>query len=581
MIETILTQEKELGKIQDPSTRQMAQIFLRAHIIAQYSFDPKNILTLLEGNLPPISGLLGEMFNLHLLRCLKFFLEDPEFQRLSERLMMDSKKIGIEFRKALLIPLRQSVGSCFATAFLINLQNKDLHYLAKDLYQTFVKKKMSRIISGEEIKIPFCPKTGITEVQSIPIASPMMKSYEYTVASLADIEIGFSKWNFHEALGLDFQANGGLGKVIYDLVDEKLNQANRKIDELNREIDLIERDLDFDDASFRAASSIDRMNSIKRSAKGKHLHLNRMYDDVEDEGKVAENLSRLYKFFVEQYIALYPYYFQELYDPEMFSEGDIEEDRPAGFRLVYKHGRSDPRVWSYIYTDDEYIQALFDFITGTEQILLSLKREEGLEKDIETIISELLLAIRTPEFITDQKMRIAQMHKKHLKEENNISPYAYIAGGNLKSLIKTYSGIETDIRSEKLKCETPLDLCFSIIEFMKDATGLDFEAFEKDPFKGILICNDTHAFNLLPGQPALKKAWMNSGNTYSYIRDVLMKETDPIVFADSNWSANFLAFRPNSDHTDFDLHLFDGINSIEFTKWSSMFKKDAYWEIYL
>ena len=435
---------------------------------------------------------------------------------------------------------------------------------------------MSRIINGDEIKIPLCPKIG----KAIN-CSPLMKSYEFTAASLADVQVGFSKWNFHEALGLNHDAEGGLGKIIYNLVDMRLKDANEKIEEMNRDIEDVEKSLDMDDANFRSSTSMDRMNSIKRGAQGKKVHLNRMYGEVDDEAKSTQHLSTLYKFFVEQYIALFPHYFQELYDPEMFGEGDIEEDRPSGFRLVYKHGRSDPKAWTYITSDKEYIQSLFDFITTTEPILTSLKREEGLERDIESIITELLLAIETPDFLNEQQERIAQMHKKHLKEENNISPYAYLAGGNLKSMIQTFYLSNEEVRAEKIRCQDPLDLCNSIIEFMKDVKNLDVEPFEKDPFATLLICNDTHAFNLLPGQAVLKKAWMHSGNTYTYIRDVLLKEKTPIIFADTNWRAQFLAFVPKDDETGFELVLFNGFEAHPFNKWDDMFFEDAHWEIYL
>lgn len=578
MIETIIAQEKELGKIRDYSDRILAQIALRAHLVAEFSSDSKNSLFLLETQFPPIEGLLGASFNAHLKKCLSFFVDDEIFLSLAARLKSSQL---IEFKKALMIPLRQSVGSCFASALLIHLQNTDLAALAQDLFQAFLKKRVTRIIEGIEYKAPLSPKLGRIEAEKAMIASPLMKSYEYAVASFADVEIGFSKWNFHEALGLNHEADGGLGKVIYTIVEEKLSKINAEIKELSEEMNRLEDSLDIDDAAFRRSYSIERMNQIKSAAKAKHMHLYRMDNEISDQSKQAKNLSTLYKFFVEQYGALFPHYFQELYDPEMFSEGVIEEDRPAGFRLVYKHGRSDPKVWTYITDDKEYIQSLFDFITITEPILMSLKRDEGLEKEIETIISEILLAIQTPEFLKEQQKRIGKMHKKILKEEKNISPYAYIAGGSLRSLIKSFFVMADQPRCEKISAVSKMDLCFSLIEFLKDVKNHDVEPYQSDPFRPLLICNDTHAFNLLPGQEVLKKAWMHSGNTYSYIRDVLMQSKEPIVFADTNWATNFLAFVPNAEQTEFDLVLTDGVKMTPFMLWDSMFVKEATWEVYL
>ncbi len=582
MIDNILTQEKELCKIRDPSIRQMAQICLRSRLIATYSLEDTAIKKILENPPPTIPGLLGEAFQIHLVRVLRFFLEHKEFRALCTRLnpLGQNQNSLIAFKEALLIPLRQSVGSCFATAFLIHLQRTDLFTLADDLYKTFTKKRLTRLIDDQEVKIPLCPKTGVIKALNVTIASSLMKSYEFTVASLADSRTIFSKWNFHVALGLDNEASGGLGKIIYTVIQEQMEEGVKLMEEYKGDIDQLEQSLDFDDASFKMAHTYEQMDSIKRSAKMKSYFLNVKIDEYESVGKNNSKLAALYKFFVEQYLLLFPHYFQELYDPEMFSEGDIKEDRPAGFRLVYKHGRTDSRVWTYIHTDKEYLGAIRDFLTITEPILISLKREDGLEKEIETIISEMLLFIDRKEFMEEQRIRIENMHKTHLKEEKNSSPYAYIAGGNLESLINFYLSKMQPVKKEFIKAESVMGLCHSLIEFMKDGYHADIERLLKDPFQGILISNETHAFNFLPGQAIFKRAWLDTGNTYTYIRDHLLQSNLPIIFADTNWEGKFLAFLPNSDRDDFVLVLYDGFEIFEFLNWNGEFKEGALWTLY-
>ncbi len=578
MIETIVTQEKKLCKIRDSSDRIMAKIYLRASLIAKYSIDEKALKKLIAFPPPAIEGLLGEAFQAHLSRCLLFFLENNEFKRLCAQSIKSDGAL-IDFKIALLVPLRQTIGSCFATAFLIHLQKADLLTLANDLLKTALRGVLTRVIDQKEVRIPLCPKTGEVEKDGIAVLSPLMKSYEYTVAALADVQIGFSRWNFYTALGLDHEASGGLGKVIYTIIQKMMDAIEEDRKDLITDIEHLEQSLDFDDASFKAASSIDRMNSIKQSAKMKQMYLGRKIDDYEDEGKRAEKLSLLYKFFVDQYLELFPHYFQELYDPEMFAEGDIMEDRPAGFALVYKHGRSDPKVWTYIHTDEEYISSVREFIVLTENILISLKRSDGLEKVIETIVSEVLLSIDTKEFIEEQKTRIGAMHELHLLEKGNTSPYAYIAGGNVISLIKSYFSSTNSIETAKISAASPKDLCYYLIEFMKDAKNIDITDFDKDPFKGFIIYNETHAFNFLPGMKRFKDAWMDSGNTYSYIRDYFPID-EPIVFADTNWGGKFLAFKMDQDG-EICLVLFDGILTTPFPNWDLFFKTGKHWDICL
>ena len=578
MIEAILTQEKELCKIRDTSDRIMAKIYARASLIARCSNDVKALEKLLLALPPPIEGILGAAFQVHLSKCLLFFLENEEFKRLCNQLIK-SNEVLIDFKIALLVPIRQTIGSCFATAFLIHLQKTDLLTLVNDLFKTSFRGVLTRIIDQKEVRIPLCPKTGQIAVNGVPILSPQMKSYEYTVAALADVQIGFSRWNFYTALGLDHGYSGGLGKIIYTIIQKMMDAIQEDRKDLITDINLLEESLDFDDAAFKAAGSIDRMDSIKRSAKMKQMYLGRKIDDYEDEGKRAEQLSSLYIFFVDQYLELFPHYFQELYDPEIFAEGNIMEDRPAGFRLVYKHGRSDPKVWTYIHTDAEYISSVREFIVLTENILISLKKSSGLEKVIETIVSEILLAIDKKEFIEEQKARIGAMHESHLSEKGNTSPYAYIAGGNVLGLIGAYYSSTTPIATEKISAISPKDLCYSLIEFMKDAKNIDITDFDKDPFKGFIICNQTHAFNFLPGMKGFKEAWLDSGNTYSYIRDHFATN-EPIVFADTNWGGKFLAFMVDQN-AEINLVLTDGITVFPFSYWDHFFKPEEYWEICL
>ncbi|MCH9618451.1 MAG: hypothetical protein SP4CHLAM5_05810 [Chlamydiia bacterium] len=573
MIETILRPEAELCKMKDPSRRQAALIYSRATQIAKYSEDERCLQILIANPLAPIPGFLGHLFANHLDRCLHFFLKSKEFQNMCKRL---PGSLVPSYKEALLIPLRQSVGSCFATAFLMHLQKTDLLALAKDLFSAINRGGISRVIDGAEIKIPLCPKTG-----NIEYCSALMKSYEYTVAGLADEQVGFSRWNFQIALGLDYKMDHGLGKVIYSVLEEILEECKGKMDGLLQDIEDLERGLDMDDASFRSASTIDRMDSIKRAAKFKNMHLSRIIDDYQREEGRASKLSTLYKFFVEQYILLFPHYFQELYDPLMFSEGDIMEDRPAGFRLVYKHGRSNSKMWTYIHTDKEYIACLKDFITMTEPVLLNLKREEGIDKEMEQIISEMLLKLDTHPFLKEQKNRIQLMHKEVLGEDQNLSPYAYISGGNLESLVNTYLMPINPIKKENVSAASPSDLCYRLIEWMKDTPISHVDAIDKDPFQGMLMTNDTHAFHFLPGFELFKGAWMDSGNTYTYIRDVLLQSKTPIPFADTNWGANFLAFLPVEGTSQLELVLYDGFTVTPFPMWNSYFVKGAIWNIYL
>ena len=115
----------------------------------------------------------------------------------------------------------------------------------------------------------------------------------------------------------------------------------------------------------------------------------------------ASHYSTLFSFLQEQYSAKCPEYFQEIYDAEM---QDVKtgpyEDSPAGFRLVYKHCRTDPSLWTMIYTSDQYIEALVSFFIATEHAIVQACEWEKGKEEIAFLTSHIIHHIRTHEFCT-------------------------------------------------------------------------------------------------------------------------------------------------------------------------------------
>lgn len=65
---------------------------------------------------------------------------------------------------ACLTPLRQNVGSCFATAPAILIQREQVSLLIDDLYQLLSTGKLKRTFGGVEYAVPMSPSTGIGDL---------------------------------------------------------------------------------------------------------------------------------------------------------------------------------------------------------------------------------------------------------------------------------------------------------------------------------------------------------------------------------------------------------------------------------
>ena len=84
----------------------------------------------------------------------------------------------------------------------------------------------------------------------------------------------------------------------------------------------------------------------------------------------ASKIAALNEFLITEYDKKFRDYFQEVYDAEIHDiSSNPFDDSPAGFRLIFKHGRSNPSMWTRISSVQEFVEALVSFFTITEQEL--------------------------------------------------------------------------------------------------------------------------------------------------------------------------------------------------------------------
>lgn len=482
---------------------------------------------------------------------------------------LEKRDISLSLLIALLAPLRQSVGSCFATAPLMIVQYEQPFFLFEELYNLVTRGFLKRVVDGKEVRIPMSIKTGMGELltpmsplgntdpslkealakKKLPDVNPgepiksyiervandyralqehfkaktqslILKCYEYTVASLSDWKTDFSNWNMYTSLGLDHNEPGGIGEGLYNFLERELGKVNEDISKLTEDVYRTEEQIRTLETHLRSATNPDQIRRLKGEiqAKAHHMYVSEdmHYHQIERSKKIAE----FYKFVVEQFMRLFPEYFQEVFDAEMVSsEGDLLEDRPAGFRLLYKHGRFDPTVWTMIYTEDEYTEMLSEFFKAIENILfMAIDWDEGKEL-IETMIDSLVHQVRDPVFMENAKQRMKMMHLQTLKEAAPRTPWAYESGGSVDTLLHGYFRMVNQPKKVEFKPEKPVDLLTQLIEWVKDAPYNQTSRFENDSSYGLLMTSPVHAFVFTPGLEEFAKTWGSSANTYTYVRD--------------------------------------------------------------
>lgn len=659
----------DVSIIQD-SLRLRAQ--RRARLLAEYLIDEEGELVLERLDL--LIAQLGAkkyinypqgysegVLNRHQLRVLERLRREPSFWKAmkrfqrplchaeAERLIRETmglsgKTILKDFhirRAALsscLMLLRQSVGSCFATAPAILIHEEQLENYLADLYELLMTGKLKRTFAGVEHTIPLSPSWGIgdlkkslflTEPNALIWASPgliaafeamgfinpqidmsqkielmrkyilpyleagkelsaeefiyhfllkqfglksselhaserkqhlveiskaastaaslrqreregrsafkaiadnaLLKAWEFTLASFSEIKMEFSGWNLYSSLGFDPQEKGGIGEVLYSYIDRSLQETNQKTQEYQREYELAFDQLKTTEALLRQASRESEVRALQAEYHSRNYHLQACLEMRDRTHAQASNYSAFFSALIKLYNAKFTEYFQEIYDAEMQDiKGESYDDSPAGFRLVYKHGRSDASLWTPIQNAQQWIDSLVDFFLAVEpQIASSFSGEEG--KEVSQITTEIVGHLRTHEFLETAMLRMAKAHninidKQSLKNLNKMEkkPWAYTSGGTMNILLKTYYKRENELTEESRWMDSESDLLIFIIDALKNLPPRITNKFLNTPNLGMLMHSPTHAFILHPGWDFLKEGWKDDGFTYTWVRDQLL-----------------------------------------------------------
>lgn len=355
----------------------------------------------------------------------------------------------------------------------------------------------------------------------------LLKTWEFTLASFSEVKMEFSRWNLYSSLGLAPHEPGGIGELIYNIIDEKIEEINPKIEEYQRQYEIAFDQVRGTEALLRRASS---ESEIRRLQAEYQARVHQMHSCLEMRDRVYAQGSRystLFSFLIKQYDQKFPEYFQEIYDAEMQDfQGDLYEDSPAGFRLVYKHGRSDPSLWTLIDNADQYIDALLDFFSATESQIAAACEWEGGEKEILVLTSAIIAHIQSEIFLETAMQRMAKVHRttpppSSLKTIRSLDkkPWAYISGGTLTTLLKTYFCRENELTLEEKWVENESELLIFLLDILKNLPPKISEPFLEDKRRGMLITSPSHAFVFLPGQDKMRQGWQENIFTYTWVRD--------------------------------------------------------------
>lgn len=358
----------------------------------------------------------------------------------------------------------------------------------------------------------------------------LLKTWEFTLASFAETKPNFTRWNLYSSLGLGFDQPGGIGQCIYNIVKKKLEESNEAVKNFQGDYEQAYNHIKYLEGRLRQASTEKEIEWLKVEYRMKVNEFHLLEEMRNGHHNRAKLVASLFETLIDLYDKKFPEYFQEVYDADMHEVivGPYD-DSPAGFRLLYKYGRSNTAQWAMIYNHKEFIDALSNFFTMTESEIRNDPSVKGLEEDVAEIISAISRHVRTTEFLESAFDRMAEAHrsqpiKNPLQNLEKIEkkPWAYTSGGNMGNLVSCYYRREQTPTEVSRWVEDEMELLVFLTDIVKQMPQKNAQSVLNPPFHSMLMHSPTHAFIFKPYLDRFKEGISTEGFTYTHVRDKLV-----------------------------------------------------------
>jgi hypothetical protein len=377
----------------------------------------------------------------------------------------------------------------------------------------------------------------------------LLKAWEFTLASFCDVKSDFSRWNLYSSLGLAPEDKGGIGNCLYEAIKQKLDHYNAKVAEYQIQYEQVFTQVKMVESRLKNASTEKEVHWLRAEYQSR-LQEFHLLEELRDKAhKRAHTWAGAFSKLIELYTALFPRFFQEVYDAEMHDvpTGGQYDDSPAGFRLLFKHGRENTSLWTRIYTPNEFIQSLTSFFISTEREITADPFLQILGEDLSDIITRVVNLVRTNEFLETAFHRMAIYHRAPIIKDplNHIDriekkPWAYTSGGTMDTLLSCYYKREQKPSETTRWVESCMELLVFYLDTLRQIPPKMTEPYLLSPYKSLITHSPTHAFLLKPGYTKMRDGWTTEAYTYVWARDHLVQPMEQMV---SSFNVDELAMR--------------------------------------
>lgn len=354
----------------------------------------------------------------------------------------------------------------------------------------------------------------------------LLKAWEFTLASFAETKADFAKWNIYISLGINPEEPFSIASTLYEKITHEVEKINEDLKQYQSHYDHVFAQIKSLEGRIQRASESE-IEWLRGEYQIRRQEMHRVLSEHDEMREKGERLTKIFPFLMNFYGDRIRDYFQEVYDAEMHDVSQNPyDDSPAGFRLLYKHGRPNPALWTLIHTPHEYLQHLTAFFIATEIDLEKRPEIEGLEKELRALITSMIHAIKQPEFLEYSFHRLAKAYHEPLVEDplNHLElvkrkPWSYVSGGTMGTLTSSYYANPSLPQESKRWVETENELLAYFLDTFKEAPARVQKLYQKEPNRSMLAFTPTHAYLFKPGWKHLREGWEENVYTYTWIRD--------------------------------------------------------------
>jgi uncharacterized coiled-coil protein SlyX len=358
----------------------------------------------------------------------------------------------------------------------------------------------------------------------------LLKAWEFTVASFAEVKPSLSRYNMYHSLGLGAEDQGGIGHALHQALQHRIETLNAEVKEHQEIYEQMYMQVKHVEGRLRRASS-EEGEYLKREYRNRIKEME-YYEQLRDEAHTkAHRFANLFNLLMEVYDEKFREYFQEVYDPDIreVTQGPYD-DSPAGFRLLYKGGRSAiTTLWERIDGPVQFGDCLARFFVATERDIVHHPICEGIGDEVSALITALVNFVKTDEFLESALYRMAVAYKERpirdpLKNLDKVTkkPWVYTSGGTMGSLVGAYFAGGDKPTEQDRWVENEEELLAFFVDTIKGVSPQVARELNQGLMPSLLIHSPTHAFLLKTYRPLLLEGWQSEAYTYSWIKDQVL-----------------------------------------------------------